>query len=891
MKAWRRYLRFFGPNVDADVDDELRFHLEARIAEYERSGMTRDDAERVAHERFGDLANLERQLRSHDRVRLRRLEWKESMDRLTRDLRTVLRGLGRAPAFFTTAIVILGLAIGMSVAMFTVFRTVLVRRLPVVDQDRIAVMWTYRQPTTDLVLGPKYLVPLRRQSRTMRDLAAVAHWPPVAWPIIDGTRSLSLNASLVTANFFEVLGARAVVGRLFRSSDQAVGPLQPDGNNVSKVIVLTYRAWQREYGGDPAVVGRQVVDATFHWRYTIVGVAPPGLEYPSGVDFWEPTWTGWDYDDGGSFVVARLAPGASIHAAADEYLGVMNREAPGLKARGVHAATLADTILGNVRPVLLVLTAAVALLLVIACLNVGNLLLLRASSRAREIAIRRALGATSADITRHFFIEAVALAVAGGAVGLGVSVALLRIAPLVVPQNLPRLDELRLSGTPVLTAIAIASAAVLMFGVLPALVAARGGLASPLRFDARSGSETRRRRATRESLVASQVALAMIMLGGAALLGRSLARLEGQDLGYASDHLSILSFSFDLSKYDTPSRDAALEDQLQSRLRAVPGVVASSPLLDPPLLGTAMWQVRFDREDQAQSDYESNPAVSMEMGGPDCFKTLQIPIVRGRGFAIGDRATAPLVAVVSESFAREYWPGQDPIGKRIRLTHATAGDIIGGNGWRTVVGLVHDTHMRDLHETTPTVYLPVDQGVRWNGYYAIHSTVPLAALLPALRAAGHETDPLTELYHADTMDELLATPLAEPRLGALLMSSFGLVALLLAAIGLYGVMASLVRDQTREIGIRIALGATRARVLREVLGRAAVLTGVGALVGLAAALATSRLFTAMLFEVSPTDPVALGGACVVLLVVGALAAWLPARRATRVDPVNALRTE
>jgi len=561
-----------------------------------------------------------------------------------------------------------------------------------------------------------------------------------------------------------------------------------------------------------------------------------------------------------------------------------------MKFGGAHAATFAETVLGNVRPVLALLSAAVGLLLLIACLNVGNLLLLRASSRAREIAIRRALGAAYGDILRQLLAEAASLALAGGLLGLGLSFALLRALVLFAPRGLPRLDDLRLSGAPVLVAIAVSSIAVLLFGVAPALFAAGSNLSSPLRLDARSGSETRRRRAVRQGLVASQVALAMIMLGGAALLARSLERLENQDTGYVSDHVSVFYYTWNARKYDSASKMVDVAARVSRRLEAIPGVIAVTPLVVPPMMGNSVWQVRFDLEGQSASDAAGNPAVPVEIPGPGYFKTFGIAVVRGRAFDDNDRATAPLVAMVSQSAARKLWPRQDPIGKKIRVPGATPDALVGGNGWRTVVGVAHDANLRTIREPAAMVYLPSPQGY-WQGSVAIRSSVSLAALIPALRRAGHDIDSDLELWDPKTMDQVLAGPLAEPRLGTLLMSSFGLVALLLAAIGLYGVMASLVRDQTREIGIRIALGATSARVRGDVLRRAGIVVGVGATVGLAAAFATSRLFTTLLFQVSPADPIALGGACFVLLAVGALAAYLPARRATRIDPVQALRAD
>jgi putative ABC transport system permease protein len=812
------------------------------------------------------------------------------MRRLRQDVRFALRGFRRTPGFFAMASIILMLGIGMSVAMFTVFRTVLIRRLPVVDQDRIAVMWTYRDdPNVEVAVGPKPLAVFRREGKTIRDVAAVAHWPAVGAPLLDGERTVMLNRGMATGNFFDVLGVRPALGRLFHSSDDDVSEqFDITGRNASKALVLSYAAWQNQFGGDSSVIGRRLVEPLLGWEYRVIGVAPPGFSYPSAVEYWYPMWQAWG-SGVASIAVARLAPGATLAAARNEYVAIENREVPNAHFRGAHAATFTDTVLGDARPVLRVLTAAVGLLLLIACLNVGNLLLLRASGRAREIAVRRALGAGYGDIVRQLMVEAAGLAIAGGGLGFLLAVGLLRTLVLVAPAHLPRLDDVRLSGAPLVIAIGISSAAVLLFGVVPALFAARGNLATPLRFDSRSGSETRRRRAVRQTLVASQIALAMIMLGGAALLARSLSRLENQDSGYVSEHLSILQYSWNARQYNSIATGIELSDRLLSHIEAIPGVTAATPIYTPPLLGLNIVQQRIDREGQTNDAAEKNQALPLEIGGPEFFKTFGIRILRGRAFTDADGKSGPYVAIVSEGVARRFWPGEDPIGKRIRMPIDTS-NMPGGNAWRTIVGVTRDTHLRSVRDAAPTVYLPTRQGA-WQGGFAVRSSVDIHALEPALRAAGIEADPRTVLWKTRTMDQLLDEPLAQPRLSTILMSGFGFVALLLAAIGLYGVMTSLVRDQMREIGIRIALGATPGRVRRDVLRRAAIVTGIGAAVGLVGVLAVSRIFASLLFQVAPTDPVSLGGSCLVLLGVGALAAYLPARRATRIDPVQALRAD
>ena len=834
---WRRYLRFFGQNIEADGAG--------------------------------------------------RRQW---FDHVPSDARLALRGFRRTPGFFVTAVIILGTGIGASVAMFAVFRTVLVKKLPVRDQDRIVVMWTYRTPGSDYAPDPHLLAPFRRSSRTLSEFAGVAHWGATTAPFTIGDRTFAMKQGMVTANFFDVLGARPLLGSFFHREDEeaAFAPLGVDGGTPQRKIVLAYDAWRKQLGGDSSVIGKHVVDPATKWTYTVVGVAPPGLAYPAGVDFWLPMRGGWKATTS-VFVVGRLAPGATLAGARAEYVAFTERADPAYKITGAHAATFTETVVGDVRPVLGILTAAVALLLLIACLNVGNLLLFRASGRTREFAVRRALGAQFGDIAWQLLVESALLAVAGGSLGLLLATALIRNVGLIAPHNLPRLDEVRLASAPIVPAVGITALTVLLFGVLPTLLIAQGDVASPLRLGARTGHDSRGRRLVRQTLVASQVALALVMLAGAALLARSLGRLQGDDIGFDRQHVLAVSFTPDWVHDTTAQMLTDVAQRMQRRLASIPGIVASTPLVVPPMVGTGVWQVRFTKPGQSNDQAASNATTSGDVIGPGYFRTFGIPIVRGRGFTDADDGSAPLVMIVNESFARIYWPSEDALGKQLRMPVA-AGAIVGGNGWRTVVGVAKDAHIRVLRESSPIAYLPVGQGF-WQGYFAIRATESPAVLTPMLRAALAEVAPTTQLYDVRSMDDVLAPSLAEPRLGTMLMTSFGLVALLLAAIGLYGVMASLVRDQTREIGIRIALGASVGRVRAEVLGRAGIVAGVGAIAGLAGALATSRVLSALLFQVSPSDPVSLGGACLVLLFVGGLAAYVPARRATRIDPVQALRAE
>ncbi len=797
------------------------------------------------------------------------------MDALLADLRHALRRLRRAPTFAVTAVLILGIGIGMATAMFTIFHAVVLRKLPVRDPDRIVVLWTFRDPTVELAVSVKEVDDLRRQSRTLTNVAGFVHWGAQADPLTDGDRPIVLKQAMVTAGFFDVLGARPVLGRLLRPEDGFEG--------AAPVAVISYQAWQRDFGGDPRVLGRRLTTTQDQTSYAIVGVTPPGLDFPVGTDYWIRPRP-FDLID----VVARLAPNATPSSAQSEFFSIARqldheRRAPAYPT-GAAVRTLPQAVLGDAKPILVALTAAVTLLLLIVCVNVGNLLLLRASLRAPEIVIRRALGASSRQIGRLLVAESALLATAGGALGLVCAGGLLHILLAFAPAQVPRTDVIRLAGTPVDVAAGVTLLAVMLFGVLPALLAARGDLAFLLRIDSRSGTETRRRRRFRQSLVASQVALAVVMLAGAGLLVRSLQHLERLDLGYDADHLSIVELAVPFAKYDSDQKIFAMFDDLYGRLRAVPGVTALTPLLYAPFLGANLMQVTPVLDGQSEAAVDVNPPVPLEGGGIEYFRTFGIPILRGRGFLPSDRESAPKIVVVSEAVARRLWPGQDPVGKRFRFLGGDPGD------WRTVVGVAGDVRFRRLKEATPTIYLPWHQLITF-GTFAVRTRDALGSVLPAVRRTVREFDPQIDVWDARTMDDYLAKPLAQPRLSTLLLSVFGLVGLLLAAIGLYGIVASTVQERTRELGVRVALGATPGRLRRDVLAAALGVTSVGAVVGLAAALVSSRLLTALLFQVSPTDPITLAGVCVLLLGVGVGAAYLPARRAMRIDPAQALRAE
>ncbi len=801
------------------------------------------------------------------------------MRQLRQDVRITLRGLGHSPTFTATVVLVLGLGIGMAVAMFTVFEAVLLRALPVLEQDRIVVPRTVDASGVDIAMAPQELDELRRESRTLSDVAGVAHQGAFAYPMVEGDQSIVLDQARVTGNFFELLGARPALGRLLRPEDDVIG--------APPVLVLSYETWRRQFGGDSAIVGRQLTDPYLQWSYTIIGVAPAGLGYPVGVDYWIPP----PIRDSPLDAIARLTPNVTMATARGDFFSTMQaidgqRAASGQLAAiaGVEIRTFPQAVVGDVRPALRVLTAAVVLLLLIACVNVGNLLLLRLTTRAHEIAIRRALGASSVDIARQLLVESGTLTVGGGLVGFAGGGALLRLLLAFAPAGLPQMDLIRFGGASAWITAAVTTVAVVLVGILPLLTVIRGNLASPLRFNTRS-SDTKARLRVRQWLVGSQVALALVMLAGAGLLVHSLERLERVKLGYTADHLSFLSLTVPITPATAGETFTTLLEEVAPRLRALPGVIALTPAGVRPFMGPHVFTSGWEAEGQAPTGRNENRIVPVEVGGPEYFRTLDIPLLRGRGLLDSDGENSPGVVVVSEAAARLFWPGQDPIGKRIRF----AGDTSAAS-WRTVVGIAGDIRYRTLRVARPTMYVPWRQ-FGFGGLVAVRTTSSLQGMLPAMRRVVHEVNPEASIVRAQTMDELLASQLTLSKLSSLLLSGFGLVALLLVAIGLYGVMASAVRERTRELGVRAALGASPERLRREVLQQAFTVAGAGALVGIAGALATSRLLGSLLFQVSPTDPVALVGACGLLLVVALLAAFIPARRATAIDPAQALRAE
>jgi predicted permease len=800
------------------------------------------------------------------------------VDTLLQNLRYAFRSLSHAPGFALTATLTLALGIGLATAVFTVADALLLRPLPVRDQNRIVVLWgKAREGAFNYPIELDDSREFARQARTLERIAFVSYYGAIAKPIRDGDQVSRLSRALVSGEFFDVLGARPVLGRGLRSTDDVSG--------AAPVAVLSYAAWQRRFGGDPTILGRQVITYDDGIAFTIVGVMPQGLDYPRGTDFWTAVVPSTVPKD--LYLIGRLAPGATIIQARDELTAFFGRVEASPWQRDLRGAvhTLPRLVLGETRPALIVFAAAAGLLLLITCVNVANLQLVRGLTRAREIAVRSALGAGRRQIIGQLLTESALLAITGGALGVALASVAAQVFVAVAPVGVPRLDEIQLNMTALTAAVGITAVAMLIFAVVPAVVTSRVGLEQVLRSDARH-SPARRSRLGAEALVAGQIALALLVLSAAGLIARSLVKLERAELSFDASHLLIGDLTLRFSRYGDQKEQLALLDRVVSHVERIPGVRGVSPVVAIPFSGFGGWDGRPAAEGQSAAEAAANPVLNMEVVTPAYFEAFGIQALRGRVFTDADREGAPLVVVVSQSAARHYWGTDEPMGKSLRFGEHLERTL-------TVVGVVPDTRYRDLREARASVYFPLRQSFFpfTPMTLAIRTTGPPGELVSTIRRVISETEPGVALVSAAPFESFLDGPLAQPRLNALLLAMFAGAAVALAAVGLFGTVTTMVRQRTRELGLRLALGATAGELRRMVMRRGLAIAVTGSGFGLCGALLTNRLLSAMLYNVTPTDLATLTGVTGFLIVVAALASFVPARATTRIDPMVALRTE
>jgi len=790
--------------------------------------------------------------------------------------------LVKAPAFTTLVVVILGLGIGINTAIFSIVYAVALKPLPFAEPSRLIAVHGGRTTSSDPALAYPDYIDFRDQATTIEQLGGYASG---AVTLTGSGEADGLDASFVTPEFFQILGVQPLAGRLFESNDNVKG--------AAPVAILSEALWRRRFAADPAVVGRLItLDST---GFTIAGVMPQGFEFPylaDRVEIWVPMvadqFVASMMDGrGASFMnaIGRLRPGATVGQAQSELAAIAGRLAqqyPQTNAgRTVAALPLRDDIVDDYRQGLVLLLGAVGVVLLIACANVANLLLARGAARHKEMAIRIALGAGRARLIRQLLVESLALSVAAGVVG--VILALWGVAALVAatPLEIPRLQGARVDVAVLAFATFVSMATGIVFGVTPALQLSRADHADAL-SDAGRGSSGVRAARTGRALVVAEIALSLVLLTGAGLLVRSFLRLQQVEPGFVPQRAVTMQLLMPGSRYPDEAAQIRFFHRVLDQTSSGPGVQSAAVSSTLPMSGSSVG-AGFTIDGSPLANPADRPTAAGFAVSPEYFATMGIPFLRGRGFSARDDEKAPPVAIINETLALRFWPGEDPVGRRLTSY---------GGVSREVVGIVRDVKTRDLAESAgPQLYTPYVQRP-WPFLAVVaRTTGDPVALSATLRQAVAAVDPDLATGDVRTIDEYLAQSVATPRFNATLIAGFAALALFLAGCGLYGVMSYAVAQRSREIGIRMALGAQPGDVRGMVVAQALKMGLTGLIVGLAGALATSRLLDKLLFGIGPSDPATFAAVCTMLLGVVLIAAYLPARRATRVDPMVALRAE
>ncbi len=845
-------------------------------------GMDEGSARRAAERRFGDVDDATHALEAESRRtegRTRRIEW---LGELRQDVRYGVRTLLRNPGFAVAAVLTLALGIGANTGMFAVAHGVLFRALPYADAERLVLVWedNTAEENPRYPFSPANYRDMRERVRTIDGLAGFmgGRGGPV---LLDGGAPERAQLASVLGDFFGVVGVRAALGRTILAADE-----EPD---APEVIMLSDAFWRRRYGGDPGVLGR-VVNLNGE-PATIVGVLPPEFRMP-GLDdievvvaqsFAPETWARREIHF--MTLVGRLVPGATVAQARAEMNAIaedLEQAYPGSN-QGTRATVLPirEAIVGDVRTTVLVLLGAVALVLLVACANIANLLLARASGRTRELGIRAALGAGRARIARQLLTESLVLATVGAAGGVALAALIAYTVRVLGPDTLPRLEGVALNSTVLLFALAVTLATALLIGLLPALGAMRSRFVA-LHDSTRGASAGRERHRARRVLVVAQVALSVVLLAGAGLLLRSYRSMMQVDVGFERE--SVLTFTATVVDA-SPEETVRFFDDVRAGILALPGVqeVGGTNTLPMSESGGTSW---LTIEGHAW-DTPTPPEIGWRPTSFGYFDAMGIALVRGRAFRATDRDSEALPIMINREAANRFFVDRDPIGARIRLGPNPEAP------WRTIVGVVESTRNVGLTEDVfPEAYPLMSVGsASGMMMMAVRTAVAPMSLLPAIREVVAALDTNVPIEDVRTAEQIVSESVARPRFSLFLLTGFAALGVVLAVVGTYGVLAYLVAQRRREIGIRMALGADRANVLRMVVGEGAVLAGVGILLGVVAALALTRLMQSMLFQVSATDPLTFAGAALVLGAATLAACWLPARAAAGVEPGVAVRAE
>jgi putative ABC transport system permease protein len=810
------------------------------------------------------------------------------MGTLMQDLRYGVRMLAKKPGFTLIAVLALALGVGANTAIFSVVNAVLLRPLPFDKPEQLVQVWATNAKRGQRSAPTSYLnfADWRDQNRVFDHMAA---YTDASAAFTYGDTPEQIEGAGVTADLFKVLGTEPLMGRALASEDE-----RPNAH----VVVLGYNLWQRRFNADPKIVGQQIKfdgEST-----TVIGVMPKGFAFPFNAEspeFWIPLDPQQDYNKerGANYlgVVGRLKPGVTLSEAQAEMETVAHRleqEYPDKNTgKSIRLVSLHEDLVGAVRPALLVLLAAVGFVLLIACVNVANLLLARASSRHKEVAIRTALGASRGRIIRQLLTESLILAFTGGALGLLLALWGVDVLGAAIPADIPRVKDVGLDASVLLFTLGVSFLTGLLFGLAPALQASKPDFNEALKEGGRGSTEGLSRNRVRSLLVVVEVALSLVLLIGAGLMIKSFYQLLNVNPGFEPDHVLTASFSLPPVKYPGAEQQAAFFQQLVERVRALPGV-QSAAFVNPLPLSNNMIQNILTIEGRPPQAPGERLITNTRIASADYIQTMGIPIKRGRAFNEHDGKDGPTVFLVNETFVQRYFPNEDPIGKRIKVSIRPSPDKPDANG--EIVGVVGDVKHQTLDkEAGPESYVPAASFAESYMTLVARTSSDPAALTSALRGAVQEIDREQPVYEIQTMNQVLAHSVATRRFNMLLLGIFAAVALILAGVGIFGVMNYSVTQRTHEIGIRMALGAQHSDVLRMIVGQGMILTIIGVAVGLATAFMLTRVMVGLLYGVSATDPLTFAGVSVLLSAVALLACYIPARRATKVDPMVALRYE
>ncbi len=898
MSLWRQIAHGLRGLIRRDekfrnATDEVEHFVEQATASYEAQGMPTHEARRRARAESGAVTGAVAAVRGYG--------WENAVAALFADLRFALRSLRRSPTFTVAAVLTLAIGIGASAAIFSVVNRVLLRPSPFSEIDRLALVWqadrnagTSHEPASI----PDYL-DFRARSRSFERVAAFS--PTELNAAAHNADPERLTALSVSAEWFATVGLATLRGRAFTTEeDQVGGPL---------AVVISEEYWTRRFNRADSVVGSTLRLNDAEWQ--IVGVVANGADFGAlqvlanadymrgfvdrggrpRVDLWLPLRTSAtaSRDNHPVFVVAQLAPSSTFEMAHDEMQTIaadLEREYPSSNnARGVFVEPFTEVVFGDVRVMLWILVAAVGLVLLVACVNVSNLLLVRAANRAREVCVRTALGASLGRIARQFAAEGLLLVVAGFVLGTGLALATVNVLRAMAPATLPRADELRLDGLALLVTAAIALIIAFVFSLLPTLYARRINLATDLKSDARGAAGSRQQRTVRSALIVSELAMATTLTVGAALLIKSLLTLQNVDPGFNASQVLKAEFQLPASRYpgdfsrfpDWPERTRFVNEVI-ARLSIAPGVVSVALATANPMDAGFTSSIRVIGMESESEDW---PEPSIRTVSAEYFATMHVPLRGGRVFGSGDDAAAPPVMIINDAARTRFFGEREALSARVSLW---------GREW-TVVGVVGDERIKGLASAAPpAVYLPLGQAPMASTVL-VRTTGDAAQVAPLVRQVVREVDPELALFGVEALTETIQGTLMQRRFITLVLATFAVVALLLAAVGVHGVLSYTVSQRTREIGIRVALGADYPTIRRLVLGDGARLTAVGVSLGLVGAFMLARAMQSLLYESTFFEPVIFVLVPLLLTSVAMVACWLPSRRAARLDPVWALRQD